>query len=326
MKKLFQPKIVIPTVFSLGLLAALLTFGDIGKVVGLMAGFHRIDLLWFFLLMVAYEIVRGYQWHYLLKAQGYHIPLRGQIMAFLFGEITKSFPIGNYFQNYILQQERGDGSTTFSRTSAATTFVILGEVVVCILGVLIIGVGSWSGWIRVIVIVGLAASALAGWILYRLYKSNRPPEWITKRRRLRQALEELRKFREGAKDLLVPRVLILTLSLGATYILIAGCGLYVAMLGIGIHEPPFWDALAVYCFSLGIGLVFPLPVDLGVQELGGVGAFLAVGVQKGAAIGTMLIFRILSILSAIAIAVIALIFLHKEVRSVMSDRPPASSS
>src|SRR5437660_2085895 len=118
MKKLLRPKVVIPVILSVAVLGALLFFGDIRKVLRLMEGFQRIYLIWFLILMVAYEVVRGWQWHYLLQSMGIRVPLRAQIFAFAAGEVTKSVPIGNYFQNYILQQAEG---TDFGLSSAATT-------------------------------------------------------------------------------------------------------------------------------------------------------------------------------------------------------------
>lgn len=317
MKRFLQPKVIIPALLSVGLLAALLSFGDIKQTVGLMAGFQRIDLLWFFLLMIGYEIVRGFQWHFLLHAQGIHIQLRGQLLAFLFGEITKSMPVGNYFQNYILQQEAS--RDVFARTSAATTLVVVAEVAVSLVAIVVIGLGTWTSWLRPVIIIGVLIAALVAWLLYRAYKSTGPPEWMTRRKRLRQLLDGLRNFREGAKQLLVPRVLPITLVLAAIYVALAGVALYIAMLGIGQHQVSVITVIAVYCFSLAFSLIFPIPIDIGVAEIGGVGAFLAVGLAKGPAVGTMLIFRLLSILSALLIAGVSLLFLHREFRAAMSS-------
>jgi len=75
---------------------------DVKRIGALIVGFDRADLLYFFLLMVAYEAVHGLQWHLLLRALGLRAPLRTQIFTFLSGEIAKTLPIGNYFQNYLL--------------------------------------------------------------------------------------------------------------------------------------------------------------------------------------------------------------------------------
>jgi hypothetical protein len=57
--------------------------------------------------------------------------------------MTTSLPIGNSFQNYILnyilQRSRG---ADFGRTSAASTLVIITAVVVSLIGCVMLGVGT----------------------------------------------------------------------------------------------------------------------------------------------------------------------------------------
>jgi hypothetical protein len=137
--RLLRPKIILPLLLSASLLAALLAFADVKKVVALMTAFDKLYLLYFLLLMAAYTAVRGAQWHELLAALEIDAPLRSQMFAFLVGEVTKSIPIGNYVQNYILQQARG---TDFGRSSAATTLIVLIEVAVALSGVVILGLGD----------------------------------------------------------------------------------------------------------------------------------------------------------------------------------------
>lgn len=317
MKKLLRPKVLIPVVLSVAIIAALLGFGDIHKVVGLMVSFPRLYLLWYLLLMAGYEAVRCAQWHYLLKALDIHAPIRTQVFTFLAGEVAKSVPIGNYFQNYLLQRSKG---ADFGRTSAATTFIVLIEVAVSLLGIVIIGVGTWSGWLRPVILVGLAVAALAAWGIHRLHGAGRAPRWMTEHKMWRKVLDELKQFREGAIDLLDPRTLGLATLLGAIYLIIAGSALYIIVSGLNIHIS-LWDALAVYFFSLAFSLIFPLPIDIGVLEVSGVGAFLAEGVTKPAAVSAMLLNRVLSIGSALVIALIGMIFMRDEFRAAMADRP-----
>ncbi len=92
MKTLLQPKVLIPLILSVALIVALLAFTDVKKVVTLIEGFQKIYLLWFLLLMVAYEAVRGAQWYFLLRALDIRVPVRTQIFAFAGGEVTKSVP------------------------------------------------------------------------------------------------------------------------------------------------------------------------------------------------------------------------------------------
>jgi uncharacterized protein (TIRG00374 family) len=309
--------VLIPTVLSVAIIVALLGFGDIHKVVRLMAGFPHIYLLWYLLLMIAYEAVRCLQWHVLLGALSIRIPIRAQIFAFLTGEVAKSIPVGNYFQNYLLQ--RSDGAD-FGLTSAATTFVVLIETAVSLLGVVIIGVGTWSGWLRPVIIVGLLVTALVVWIVASLHKAGRAPQWMQRRKAWRTVLQELRNFWTGSKQILHPRVIVIASLLGAIYLLIAGTALYLVTRGLGIHLS-IWGVWAVYFFSLAFSLIFPLPVDIGVLEASGVGAFLAQGIGRPPAVGAMLINRVLSFGSSLVIALIGAVALHDEARQAFRNRP-----
>ncbi len=318
MKKLLQPKILIPVLLSVAILAALVVLiADPKKLVALMEGFQKIDLLYFLLLMIGYEVVRGTQWHFLLKSMGIHVPVRTQIFVFAAGEITKSLPIGNYFQNYLLQQSKG---TDFGLSSAATTVIVLTEVAVSLLGVVIIGVGTWTPWLRPVIIVGVAVFLLSAWAYHKLHHAGRAPRWIREHKTMVKAMAELQRFKEGATDLFHPRILLIEALLSATYLVIAGAALYLVVRGLGIGAASFWQVLAVYFFSLAFSLIFPLPVDIGVLEVSAVGAFLAIGVDRNAAVGAMLINRMLSVGSAIAIALIAMLVLHGEFRAALHPR------
>lgn len=317
MKKILQPKVLIPVILSIAIIVALLAFSDIKKVVGLMESFQKLYLLVFLALMIAYEIVRGVQWHYLLTAMGIHVPLRTQIFTFAAGEVTKSMPIGNYFQNYLLQQSKG---TDFGRSSAATTLIVLTEVVVSLVAVVILGLGSWSGWLRPTIVIGVIVVFAAAALFRHFHQAGRGPRWMREHKLTRKALDELGQLREGAEELLHPRILIIETLLSATYLMCAGAALFFVTRGLGIGNVSFGAVLGVYFFSLAFSLIFPIPVDIGVTEVSGVGAFLAVGVNRNAAVGAMLINRILSIGSAIAIALVALIILHDEFRAALHGR------
>ncbi|HEY7975818.1 MAG TPA: lysylphosphatidylglycerol synthase transmembrane domain-containing protein, partial [Ktedonobacterales bacterium] len=241
-------------------------------------------------------------------------PLDAQILAFALSEVTKALPIGNYFQNYVLQQAEG---ADIGLTSAATTLFILEEVVVSLAGVVILGLGGWTEWLRPLILIGVAIAAAVIWLFVRFHHPGRRPEWVSRHTTLQTIADELGRFREGAVDLLHPGALAVTLACSATYLVIGGAALYVVVEGLGISGATFTEALAVYFFSLAIALMLPIPVDFGVIEISGVGAFAAIGVTRDAAIGAVLVNRILSILASIAIAAVVVLILHKEVAELV---------
>jgi uncharacterized protein (TIRG00374 family) len=320
MKKLLHPKVVIPVILSLAVLVGLLFFGNIGQVIRLMEGFAHLYLLWFVILMVVYEIVRGVQWHYLLQSMDIRVPLRSQIFAYAVGEVTKSIPVGNYFQNYILQEAEG---TDFARSSAATTFIILIEVFVSLMGVAIIGLGAWSSWLRPVILIGLPVFGFIAWAAHAWQVHPRTPQWVKEHKTLLQALNAFKRFREGAAALFRPHVVGIAVLLGAIYVIVGASALYLVVRGLGIGGVSLWQVWAVYFFSLAFSLIVPLPMDIGATEISGVGAFLAVAMSKSNAVGAMLVNRALSLGSAIAIALVIMMILHDQFRAAL--RSPQSA-
>src|SRR5437879_731858 len=78
-----------------------------------------------------------------LVRMGIRVRRRTRVFTFLGGEVTESLPVGPYFRNYLLHRSTG---TDFGLSSAATTLSMVTEVAVCLAGLLILGLGAWSGW------------------------------------------------------------------------------------------------------------------------------------------------------------------------------------
>src|SRR5436190_8479833 len=142
---------------SLAVIGALLWFGDIRKVGTLIEHFQRIYFLWFLLLMLAHEALRTALWVYLLRALCIDVPLRSAVFAFAAGEAAKFVPSGAYFQNYLLQRSRG---VDFGRSSAATTYIIVSEIVAALATLALIGLGPWTIWLRPLILAGVPFFAL----------------------------------------------------------------------------------------------------------------------------------------------------------------------
>jgi uncharacterized protein (TIRG00374 family) len=314
LKRLLSPRYIVMAVFAISVVAALLAFGNIHDVLALMATFPHSYLLWFFLLTVGYEIVRGAQWHFLLRSLDITPPLSIQIFAYLTSEVTKLIPIGNYFENYILERAEG---TDIGRSSAATTLSVLIEVGVSLVGVVILGLGTWSSWLRPLIVIGLLVFGALAWLLRKRHLSHGLPSRVMEHPAARLTLEELRRFRQGAADLLDARVIAIATALGVVYLVVAGTGLYLVVLGLGVSGISYGEALAVYFFSLAFSLIFPLPVDIGVLELSATGAWLAVGLGRTVAVSIALTFRVLSLASSLLIAVIGMAVLHNGLRRVL---------
>ena len=126
--------------------------------------------------------------------------------------------------------------------------------------------------------------------------------------------------------LVQPRILAIQGLFTALDLLIGGTVLYLAVRGLGIGHVSFWQALDVYFFSLAFVLITPIPLDLGLIEVSGVGALVALGVDETAAVGVMLINRVLSIGASVAIALVAVVVLRGELRTAFQERPSRPSA
>jgi uncharacterized protein (TIRG00374 family) len=146
----------------------------------------------------------------------------------------------------------------------------------------------------------------------RLHIRGRLPARLRDSKAIYLATSELHQFQEGVRTLLRVDVLVGATLLGFTYVTVAGFALYLVVLGVGARGLNVQDVLAVHYFSLAFSLIFPLPIDIGVAELSGVGAFAAVGYERSYAVGAVLVNRVLSLGSAIAIALLVVIVLHDE--------------
>lgn len=317
LRKVLRPGLLVPAVLIVALVVAFASFASPEKVLRLLAGFRREYLLYFAAAMLVYEAARCVQWIYLLRALDIHVPLRTSVFAFVMGEIAKVLPLGNYFQNYVLARR---SASDFTRSSAASTLIIVNEIVVCLALLLFFGLGPWSGWLRPAVVALVLVAALVAWGFSALHLGALLPARLREHPVARRARSEWDTFRSGAADLLHPRVLLVSWTLGAFYVLAGSVGMYLIARGFGAQSITLMDGIGVYCFSLVVNLLIVVPIDIGLVEASGIGALIAVGASGSAALSIMLANRILSVAASIAIAALVSALLHGELRAAMSSR------
>jgi hypothetical protein len=286
-------------------LAALLWFGDIHKVLTLIGRFRRVYLIWFMLLLAAYEVVRGLLWHVLMGTLIARAPAPMLTFAFAGGEAAKFVPTGTYLQNYLLQRYAG---IDFVASSAATTWMILSEIVVALLGVVVFGVGGWSAPLRLAIAIILAAIIWATRVYLIRTPTSRGAGWQSRNPILRRMHDAIRRFREGANMISQPWIVGITVLLTAVYVILAGAGLYAVVRGLGITDVSFWQATGVSCFGLAFYVI------LGSLEAAEVGAFIGIGVNKSDAVSAILVTRGLSVGGTLVMALLVLAALRNQWR------------
>jgi uncharacterized protein (TIRG00374 family) len=319
-RTMLRPSFIIPLILSIMLIVGIVAFGDIRQVGRLMSTFRPSYLVVIVLLLVGYEAVQSVQWMWLVRSLGIQAPPRSLTFAFLLGECTKILPIGNYVENYILLREEG---TDFGLSSAATLMSVLLEVAVTLATLVVLGIPGWT-WLRPLIVIGLSVFLVAVWLISRVHWHVRRllPGWFKRHQIVQALLKEVRQFRQGSLALLHVRVLAPAALFSLSYLLLGGTALYFILRGLGIDTVAWQTVLVVYMFSVAFSLIAPLPVDIGVSEASGVGAFLAMGVGKTAAVSAMLVLRAATTGTSLVIALITMVIAFDRFRAVVQSRAP----
>lgn len=313
-----NPKIVISAVVGIALLATLVGASGAGKVAGVLAHLKPVYALGFVLLMVVYEAVRGVQWHMLLKGLAVEVPIRAEVFSYMWGEATKAAPAGNYFQNYLLGRLENED---FSKTSAATTLVVLTEIAWGLLMVAAIQIDGWT-WLRPLILIGASLIIALTALSFKLIHKCTPVELLRSKGKTAAILDAIGRLREGLAVLARPRMLAAQAVLGGSYICCAGVGLFVLAIGLGVDNVSLLQIVGIYAFTMTVGLLMPLPIDFGVIEISGVGALLASGISQEVAVALMLLNRVLNLGAAIAIAAVATLFFREELHRALRSQHP----
>jgi hypothetical protein len=309
------------TLVMLAVIGGLLWYGNVDRVAVLAAHFRLSYLIWYLLLLIGYEGIRGALWLVLIADLRLRVPLATQLFAFAAGEAVRFLPTGAYVQNVLLQRASG---ADLGRSAAATTIIIVGEIFVALVAVMALGVGSWSLWMRVAVVALAIAAAL---VLRRLLATDTAagaPRRLPHHRLIGLIVDEWYRFREGTTALLHPRPLAETLVITGIYEFFAGADLYVVVRALGITEVNLWQTVAVNCFGLAFYVV------LGSLEAAAAGAFIAIGVGKSAAITAILVNRVLGVSGTLLLAAILMLalqdqwgLLRRRPAAVLAEAPPS---
>ncbi|MGI8915814.1 MAG: lysylphosphatidylglycerol synthase transmembrane domain-containing protein [Chloroflexota bacterium] len=166
----------------------------------------------------------------------------------------------------------------------------------------------------------LALFLLVVWAVHRRYHRRPRPRWVADHPIIGKLLNEFKQFRAGAVSLMHPRVLSRAAVLGACYVVLGGSVLFLVVRGLGFDSVSYGEVVAVYCFSVAFALIFPLPVDIGVYEASGTGAFLAVGLSRSDAVSAMVLTRLLTSGTAVVVALVAIIVLRDQIPAILHDR------
>ena len=288
LKSILRPQIIIAVVLSLSLLGFVLSLSDLSKVMGRIQGIPIFTMLLCLGLAVAYLALKGFQLRFLLEEIEIPIPWKPLVFSFAIGEMSIMIPGGVYVQNYLLGRT---ASAAFSRSSAATTAVLLAEATVALTVVAVLGIPGWQ-WLRPAI---LAAVAFAGLALSTLMVVG-PLRRLACGVMLAGPFKRVGwEFLEMVKELGVlakPRVVLRFAPLSAAYLLALVSAFYLVGHAVGQSTFTFQQAATVYLLALSVVLVSPISSHVGVIEATGLGAMQAWGYSPTEGMTALLGFRI----------------------------------
>ncbi len=318
LQSLLNFKTFIATILGVIVLATLLNFSDIHKVWQIMQGFPIYAIGVLFGLVVGRELLRSVQWRVFLNAVGIHASRREAFLSLTGGDAAQILPGGLYFQDLLISRELNVG---LSEPLAATTLMIWIEITISMLALALFGLPGIPALRPIMAFCGLGSLA----VMFLAHTRALHPVLNLVRRFQGKGSERQRKlcgklliglehFIGSFGTLTHPKVLLTGLALCTSYMALTYYGFYLVCAYLGLETIGPAQATAIYSFVLAVVDINPLPSDLGVSELTGVGGFLAFHVPASAGLAVMLVFRILLLISEEIVAVFAFVVFHKETK------------
>jgi len=268
-------------------LVGLALFGyvvDIASHADLLGGLGTVilQLGWLILLLaIPYFVLRAITWHLLLRQVGVEPPLRQTVAAFCAGELTKSLPLGAYLESYAIARIEQLGERGMVAAAIATTGLDVSIGAVTFLVAMVVGVPG-NGWVR-LVLAGIAGAWI---VLYLLI-------WLGIRwRKPTSALGRIvAEAAESARRLVTPTLLrpvATTVAYLAIYVLV----LWLILDALGLGSLGIGAAVTTVVMTSLVNVILPIPIELGITEISGVGILTTFGVEPREAAVVMLGYRI----------------------------------
>jgi uncharacterized membrane protein YbhN (UPF0104 family) len=320
LRALLNPKVLVVVVLGAVVIATLLTFSNAGQVWRIIEGFPLILIPILFALVVGRELFRSGEWRVFLSAIGIHASRRQAFLSLTAGDAAQVVPGGLYFQDLLISREL---QASPSAALAATTAMIWMEVCVSMLTLALLGLPGIPvlrplmavGGVGALLALMVAHTRLLNWVRSLLCR------WEHRLGNLgRKVIDILDSYLGAFAGLSDPRVLLSGLALCASYMALTYFGFYLVCAGLHLPGIGPAQAAAVYSLVLVIVIINPLPSDIGVSELSGVGGFLAFHVPAAAGLAAMLTFRILLLIGEEVVGGMAFLLFREEVRALLRPK------
>jgi|GEM_PF-5684787 uncharacterized protein (TIRG00374 family) len=312
LQAILSPRTLITTILGIIVLATLLSLSDITRVWHIIEGFPPLVIPALFALVLVREMLRSSEWRVFLNAIGIHASRREAFLTLAGGDAAQVIPGGLYFQDLLVSRELGTG---VGQPLAATTLMVWMEVTMAMLALGLFGLPGIPELRPIMAICGLGSVVTLLTVPGKLVYSVRMMvcHWQKHLGHLgHKLLQELDNFIRAFSGLTHWKVIVSGLVLCAAYMTLTTFGFYLVCVSLGLPGIGIAQATAVYSLVLAVVIINPLPSDLGVSELSGVGGFLAFHVNPADGLAAMLTFRILLLLSEELVAGAAFLLFREE--------------
>jgi len=300
-------RVVVASLVALALFGYVVDVASHGDLAGgLGAAIGRVGWVTM-LLAVPYFTLRALTWHLLLEQVGVIARLRQTVAAFSAGELTKTLPGGAYLETYVLARLERLTEEGIVNAVVATTGLDVMVGTVSFLTAMAVGLPGrdWFRWLFVAVAAAWIALFALVWVVIRRWRPHeRPasPGWV------RTVGRVLVEAAYAAARLVRPTV-IRPLAATAASLLVYAAVVWLILDAVGIGDIGPEAAIGVVTITSLANALLPIPTELGLTEITGVGVLGAYGVAAPEAAIVMLAYRVLTTgpLTLVILAVIAVL-------------------
>jgi uncharacterized membrane protein YbhN (UPF0104 family) len=297
---------LVPLVVGLASLVGLLLVIQPSRV---LAALHGTDLGLVgaaMLLTVAFYVLQGVRWHFLLRAAGVRLHLHESVLINLAGQtVTAVLPLGDLTRALFATQATG---AAFGATAATVTVQDLTFTFLLVIAATPALIGIPGGWIVSAVVLGGIAAILLILMVPAVYRPIR--RLVGAVPVIRESAEQVDMLRRESAVLLTRPVAMASGIIDLVRVALAAGALELLLRAMNI-QTGYWLALLVVAVAYVGGALSFLPGGIGANEASMIGVLVGFGVPAGQAAAVALLERLLLTGVPSVIGVLAYIAIHR---------------
>jgi len=276
------------------------------------------------LLTVAFYVLQGVRWHFLLRAAGVRLRLHESVLTNLAGQtVTAVLPLGDLTRALFATQATG---APFGATAATVTVQDLTFTSLLVLAATPALIAVPGGWIISALVLGGIAATLLILLVPAVYRPIRGLVGAVPV--IRESVEQVDMLRRESVVLLTRPVAMASGVLDLVRVALAAGALELLLRAMNIQRG-YWLAVLVVAVAYVGGALSFLPGGIGANEASMIGVLVGFGVPAGQAAAVALLERLLLTGVPSVIGVLAYIAIHQRLhlgRLVASPRAVLTSA